>query len=89
MNIVNHPSTIVNILREICMFDNYIDPVYALTPEGAHSYMWVNGRKRITLFFEEDRMEILKSWGSNIDTEMVYEDLDLSKFNEYWEWMVC
>lgn len=52
---------------------------------------WWHNERKITIDVHTDKIEYMRVWGDNIDTEMADGELplDLSGAHELWDWLVA
>lgn len=67
----------------------WIKPHVTSSPEGYAVLEWWNAEKKITLFFSPTNTDYLRSWGTDLDSEMeegVLDD-DPQQFAFMWKWL--
>ena len=72
-------STIQGVWRE---------PHISASEAGEISFEWWSGPRKVTMYFGDDAVEIIKVWGVNMDTEMdLQQMLTLDSFPAVWAWL--
>lgn len=79
-------------------FANWSPPAVNIEGDSRDGYVlsaeWCRGKRHLTLFFTEDQVDsdvivtYLKSWGTNMTTEMEEGDVNRScDFTPLWDWL--
>ena len=64
------------------------DPHISASEDGEIVFEWWNGQRKVTLYFLPEAMEVIRSWGTNIDTEMDERPVpSLDRFLAVWAWL--
>jgi hypothetical protein len=69
--------------------ETWIAPHATASANGEAVLEWWNGQKKLTLYFSEEGVEYIKSWGVDIFAEMEDGNADTSEARSLlWKWLV-
>lgn len=72
-------STIQGVWRE---------PHVSASEAGEISFEWWSGSRKVTMYFGDDSIELIRVWGVNMDTEMDLQQMPtLDGFPAVWAWL--
>ena len=64
------------------------EPQISASEDGEVLFEWWSGERKVTLYFAPESMEVIRSWGANIDTEMDQSPMpSLDAFAAVWSWL--
>lgn len=63
------------------------DPFVSLDESGNIVFEWWNENKKVTLYVLPEASEFIKSWGTDIETEMMADELHGQEFQDIWRWL--
>lgn len=65
------------------------DPLLNIGIENEIVLEWWNNSKKLTIYVDEDSIDVLKVWGADIDNEMEDDSINLKQdLTSLWEWIV-
>jgi hypothetical protein len=67
----------------------WLNPLVNFSPTDEIVLEWWNGKRKLTIYIEADRIEYIQVWGTSIDNEMTDGDASESSAIEYlWHWLL-
>lgn len=64
------------------------EPHVSASEAGEISFEWWSGPRKVTMYFGEQFVEVIKVWGINMDTEMDLQQMPaLDAFPAVWAWL--
>ena len=64
------------------------EPHISASEDGEITFEWWSDDRKVTMYFGADRLEIIRVWGSNIDSEMDLQPVPtLDGFPAVWAWL--
>lgn len=64
------------------------EPHVSASEAGEISFEWWSGPRKVTMYFSDDAIEIMRVWGVNMDTEMELQLMPkLDSFPAVWSWL--
>ncbi|MEM9214030.1 MAG: hypothetical protein AAGD25_06750 [Cyanobacteria bacterium P01_F01_bin.150] len=84
--------TITTYLRQYASAFNlhWAEPLVNKASDDAVCLEWWRGDRKLTIYIEDGKAEVLRVWGTNPDTEMANEIIStLSELEALWGWLVA
>lgn len=89
------PAAVANAsarLPEICAMavkaGPWIQPHISASETGDITFEWWNGLRKLTLYFDDDGVEVIRVWGIDIDNEMQHLHVtSMSDLAASWAWL--
>jgi hypothetical protein len=88
--VVHAGNWIVRLYLEVADLGlTWIQPNVIADANGDVVLEWWHGKKKLTVYIEDERAEYVKVWGTNIHSEMLNGDAELiSTGRSLWLWLV-
>lgn len=77
---------IVRLFRE-CDTGLWVTPHVGPDPGGEVTFEWWNGTKKLDVFVSDSAVEYIKSWGTNVTSEMKSGDATQGSHTELLRWL--
>ena len=86
--IANASARLPELYRVISLAGSWRMPHVSASESGEVTFEWWSGNKKLTLYFDELHMEVIRVWGANINDEMKVIPLPHpTYFFDSWEWL--
>lgn len=76
-------------LYRLCTIDGvWREPLVSVSEIGEVSFEWWSGRRKVTMYFGENSVDVIRVWGVNTETEMDLQQMPmLGSFPAVWAWL--
>ncbi|RUR71288.1 hypothetical protein EJP67_30010 [Variovorax guangxiensis] len=86
--IANAEARLPELYRVSARVGIWREPQVSASEDGEVIFEWWSDERKVTLYFAPESMEVVRSWGTNIDTEMDQSSLpSLDAFADVWIWL--
>lgn len=86
--VANASARLPELYRASAAVGAWREPHVSASDEGEVTFEWWCGPRKITTYFGAERVELIRVWGENIDTEMELSQLfTMSDFGIAWMWL--
>lgn len=86
--IANAEARLPELFRLCTMRGVWREPHVSASEAGEVSFEWWSGSRKVTMYFGENSVEMIRIWGVNMDTEMDLQQMPtLDSFPAVWAWL--
>lgn len=87
-SVANASARLLELCRLAMLAGTWKPPHISASEFGDVTFEWWDGRRKLTIYFGDEDMEVLRVWGANIESEMQHRQIvSAREIAADWAWL--